>query len=237
MQLEIGWKTETGPKHPENEDFGTFRPELGLFAVADGMSGYKGGQVASQAAIQVIAEFVKTGLSEADPNLSVNLSELAANSLRAANYVIYEHSLKNSDFFGMGTTVTCLIVRENEAAIGHAGDSRCYRVRRGQIAQLTRDHTQARQSDRRQTVLARAIGVEAQVEVDRHRVELELDDVYLLCTDGLSSVLEEAEILRVIEKHRVVPNGMQAAAAELTRLSRLRRSDDDITILLVKMTP
>jgi protein phosphatase len=206
-------RTDTGRVRDHNEDRVLVAPELGLFLVADGMGGHATGQVASATAVASMRNFFEATAGERFAGGAAEDAGLAPSALRLvhavrkANGDIFEISSKHPEHRGMGSTVVALHVEGSSATLAHVGDSRCYRIRGGAIAQLTRDHsllgealqhkpdlTAAELAGLPKNVITRALGIRATVKVDAQRVELEVGDLLLLCSDGLHGMLDDDTI-------------------------------------------
>lgn len=194
---------ETGCVRKNNEDALLVLSRVGLFAVADGMGGHNAGEVASKTAIQGL----KAKSSEL-ADLSVEeIQSWMTEAVSYANNMVYEASFQDAGNEGMGTTLTALVIRENKAVIGHVGDSRVYLWREGNLSLLSEDHSLVNElvrmgqiSEERakdhphKNVLSRALGIEKIAEIDCFQLETQKDDVFILCTDGFSNVIEEEEM-------------------------------------------
>lgn len=225
--------TDTGHKRRRNEDSYVCEPPL--FAVADGMGGHQAGEVASRLAAAALREDVEpAGGTE-------RIEEL----IREANRRIWQHSKEDVTASGMGTTVTAARVEGDSVTIGHVGDSRAYRIREGQIEQLTEDHSLAAELERsgklsaeearmhpQRSVITRALGTDPDVEIDAFSVEGRPGDVYLLCSDGLSSMVDDATILAVVEGRR---SNLETAARELVRAANRSGGEDNITVVCFEL--
>jgi len=207
--------SDVGLQREHNEDSFVVLKEYDLYVVADGM----GGDVASKLATETISEFFKSTANDDvtwpfhfDTNLSEEENRLLT-GIRVANRQIFERSTRSREYHGMGTTVVGAMFspRKNRMYIGHVGDSRCYRVRGGQIQLLTRDHslindyllampdlTEEQRSELPKNVITRALGMQDQVVVDIQHDEPKPNDVYCLCSDGLSGMVPDDEILRIV---------------------------------------
>src|SRR5438105_2511685 len=192
--------TDTGRQRRANED--SLLARAPLFVVADGMGGARAGEVASRMAVEILARGVGDG-SEPDAAL--------ARLVREANSRIYERSHRHADQAGMGTTLTALYVGENKVTIAHVGDSRAYRIRDGELERLTEDHSLVDELVRegrltpeeavehpQRSVITRALGPESAVDVDTETFEGRSGDVYLLCSDGLTTMVGEEELEEVV---------------------------------------
>lgn len=234
MLLEYGTSTRTGLKHEENQDSFIVLPQLGLFAVADGMGGNEGGKAASNTAVETIKQYVALAKDKVlDPKQLVN------ESIQAANYTIYKYSLSQPHFGGMGTTATVLYFVDDFVVLGHVGDSRCYRFRDSRLELLTTDHAQYSGSaaPKCRSQLTRAVGYESTLDIDIHVEELLLHDIFLICSDGLTSKLDVFNLETIITKNlnSFHKDKLEAASREMVCTAKLYGSDDDITATLIKI--
>jgi PPM family protein phosphatase len=225
--------TDTGHKRRRNEDAYVLEPPL--FAVADGMGGHQAGEVASRLAATALRDDVEPEGGE----------ERVEALIRQANSRIWQHSTEDVTASGMGTTVTVALVEGDLVAVGHVGDSRAYRVRDGRIEQLTDDHSLAAELERsgklsaeearshpQRSVITRALGTEPDVEIDTFTVAGKPGDVYLLCSDGLSSMVDDEGILAVLEAKR---GDLEAAARELVQAANRSGGEDNITVVCFEL--
>ncbi|MEW6275778.1 MAG: Stp1/IreP family PP2C-type Ser/Thr phosphatase [Bacillota bacterium] len=232
--------TNAGKVRQTNEDYLSVCPDLGLFAVADGMGGHQAGEIASKLALQVLERFLRSYLSGC-----ADIGVVLAEGVQEANRLVYQMSTNHPGCRGMGTTLSCTVIRDRRLYLAHVGDSRIYLLQKGNIAQLTEDHSvvqemvrngsiteeQARQHPYRH-VLTRALGVEPLVEVDTARLALQPRDMVLLCTDGLSGLLEESELCRVIYSSA----DPDQAVHYLVELALKRGGTDNISVVLVTVS-
>lgn len=230
--------TDRGQKRERNEDAYLLLPELNLYVVADGMGGHVGGQRASQLAAQSIKQLISENINTVK---AADIAQLLADSLRAASRRIHEETFIHPELKGMGTTTTAMLIHEQEVTIAHVGDSRAYLIREGEIQQLSEDHSlvqeqfraglisaeQARHS-RYRNIITRSIGFEDDVDVDMMVLQAQPGDVFLLCTDGLTTLVEDPEILST-----VLQNSPEAAGQKLVDLANARGGNDNITVVLV----
>jgi len=195
---------ETGCVRKNNEDSFLILPEFNLFAVADGMGGHNAGEVASGLAV---AEMKKRAsqLTFIDAD---GIQNWMLDTITEANREVYEASLRTEETEGMGTTLTALVIRGNKAVIGHVGDSRIYLWRDLSLSLLSEDHSMVNELVRlgqlteekarnhpHKNVLTRALGTERTIPVDCFQLEVLPGDVFLLCTDGFSNMIEEEEMV------------------------------------------
>jgi protein phosphatase len=246
-------RTDVGRKRSGNEDSFCLAPELGLFLVADGMGGHAAGEVASRLAADAIRQAVARSLHGPEetwvgppvPGLSREGNWLAS-SIQLANRAIFEAAASRADYEGMGTTLVAVLAHGDRLTLAHVGDSRIYRVRGGAIAQLTRDHSLVQeqvddgiltrdeaQDSQLRHLITRALGIKATVDVDTAEEGAEPGDVLLLCSDGLSDLVEDAEMLAAVRDH---PEP-EAACQALVERANYRGGDDNITVLIIQVQP
>lgn len=227
--------TDTGRRRPQNED--TFVCDPPLFAVADGVGGAQAGEIASRLAAATLEERRPEAQGEGA------LAEL----LREANDRIYRHAVDDPAAAGMGTVVTALLVDEaaGTIAIGHVGDSRAYRLRDGELEQLTPDHslvgelvragrltTEEAEQHPHRSVITRAVGTEPSVEVDTFTRTVAPGDLYLICSDGLTDIVRDEQIAELIA---VADNDPDAAAEALVAAANRAGGIDNITVVLFEI--
>jgi serine/threonine protein phosphatase PrpC len=224
--------TDIGMKRKVNQDAFLIDEEAGLFLVADGMGGHRGGEVASQLAVQVIQEFCLA-------NSKLPPAERLNQAINASCERIFNKSAQNEELQGMGTTILALLVENGEACLGQVGDSRGYLMAAGKLWQITEDHSLLNeelrsgrlganqiQSYQFKNVITRSVGYENKVSVDVYRRVLKPGDIFLLCTDGLSGLVAVEELEVEIRK-----NGIEQGLKNLINLANSRGGDDNITAL------
>ncbi|MGN6254047.1 MAG: Stp1/IreP family PP2C-type Ser/Thr phosphatase [Solirubrobacterales bacterium] len=227
-------RTDTGRQRNANED--SLYTSAPLFVVADGMGGAQAGEVASKAAAESFAGELPKGPPE----------RVLEQTIEGANRTIHELARKDPGLAGMGTTTTAAIVdlEAEEVAIGHVGDSRAYRLRRGKLEQLTRDHslveemrrkgqlTDAQAEDHPQrSIITRALGPEPEVQVDVHTVPAQAGDVFLICSDGLTTMLGDEQIARVLSRATSLPAAVRTLVDEANRAG----GRDNITVVAFRL--
>src|SRR3954463_12170867 len=244
--------SDVGLQREHNEDSYVVLKEYDLYVVADGMGGHRAGDVASKLATETISEFFKSTANDDvtwpfhfDTNLSEEENRLLT-GIRVANRQIFERSTRSREYHGMGTTVVGAMFspRKNRMYIGHVGDSRCYRVREGQIQLLTRDHslindyllampdlTEEQRSELPKNVITRALGMQDQVIVDLQHDEPLSGDVYVLCSDGLSGMVEDHDIERIVNEHPDI----REVCAQLIALANEHGGEDNVTAVVIKI--
>jgi protein phosphatase len=228
------YATDTGRQRSANEDSVFVRAPV--FVIADGMGGAQAGEVASKAA----AESFDRQLPEGSPE------RVLRETIEGANRTIHALARKDPNLAGMGTTTTAAILDEKteEVAIGHVGDSRAYRLRRGKLERLTRDHslveemrrkgqlTEAQASDHPQrSIITRALGPEPEVQVDLQTVPAQAGDVFLICSDGLTTMLDDDHIERLLARATAMPNAVRALVDEANRAG----GRDNISVVAFKL--
>ena len=250
--------TDTGMVRANNEDnlFTLDTTEIavaglsscGIYLVADGMGGHQGGEVASDMAVKIIPDFLKERLKSAEKLLDPD--KLIGQAIQKANQAIYDAALDTPDLFTMGTTVTLGFRLDNRLFIGHVGDSRAYLVRKNRIRQLTEDHSlvarllqervitpeEAKNHPDRNKIY-RCLGVSPRIGIDSYRqvsgkkwLPLEVGDILLFCSDGLSGYVSDEEILNCLLK----ADGAESACQELIRLANLKGGEDNISVIVVR---
>jgi len=226
--------TDTGRRRRHNEDAYVCEPPL--FAVADGMGGAQAGELASNLAAAALRE---------DSAERVGGEERVDELIQEANRRVYERQTQDSSATGMGTTMTVALVEDRHVAIGHVGDSRAYLVRNRRLEQLTEDHSLVAELVRsgklspeeadahpQRSVITRALGTDPDVDVDTFSVETEPGDLFLLCSDGLTSMVDDETILREVERNR---GDLSAAAKALVRAANKGGGDDNITVIFFEI--
>jgi PPM family protein phosphatase len=226
--------TDVGRQRNSNEDALVCSPPL--FAVADGMGGARAGEVASGMAIAVLEEDTDAGAAPVEAHM--------ADLVREANRRIYELSTDDESRRGMGTTLTVARLHEGDVSVAHVGDSRAYRLRDGELEQLTNDHSLVAELERsgqitaeaavhhpQRSIITRALGPEPDVEVDTYTIAGREGDVFLLCSDGLTGMISDDEVASIL---RGSP-GLDEAAGELVRAANQSGGKDNITVVLFRL--
>ena len=242
-------KTDVGLKRTNNEDNYAIVQSAGLYVLADGMGGHASGQVASTMCVSHIAQYICETARQPGfklsfpikPNLSYE-ANLLANAIMYANERVFIQSCKDRSMEGMGTTVTAIYNAPNNLVLAHVGDSRIYRVRKGEIKQMSRDHSllnhlidkgELKPEDApnfaNKNVILRAIGLKDEVEVDVQEVPRETGDIYMMCSDGLSDLVPDNLICQTITKAPTLPD----ACTELIGLALKAGGKDNVTVVCV----
>jgi protein phosphatase len=232
--------TDVGRRRENNQDNLLVAREQGVFAIADGMGGHAAGAVASQIAIKALAD---VAAHDGDRGGAETASETLAQAFQEANRRIVESVLARAEWRGMGTTVVALVTQGDRVIIGHVGDSRAYLLRGGRLQRLTDDHSwvgeqvklglltddEARRHPMR-NIVTRAMGSRMELEVDLAEQTIQPGDVYLLCSDGLNSMITDDEILETLMAHRTEP---EAACRALVERANSNGGEDNITVITV----
>jgi PPM family protein phosphatase len=230
---QVASATDTGRRRRHNED--AFVCEPPLFAVADGMGGAQAGELASNLAAAALHNEGSRGGGEG------RVDEL----IQEANRRVYERQTQDSSASGMGTTMTVALVEDGHVAIGHVGDSRAYLIRERRLEQLTEDHSLVAELVRsgklspeeaeghpQRSVITRALGTDPDVDVDTFSVATKAGDLFLLCSDGLTSMVDDETILREVERNRT---DLRSAAKALVRAANKGGGDDNITVVFFEI--
>jgi protein phosphatase len=227
-------RTDPGRKRRGNEDAFVFRPPL--FAIADGMGGAQAGEIASALAAGALDESGVTGGGER------RVIEL----IQEANRRVHQRASTDAATSGMGTTMTVMLVEDDGSiTVGHVGDSRAYLLRDGRLEQITDDHSlvaelvrrgelspQAAEVHPQRSVITRALGTDPDVDVDAFRIDAVAGDVYLICSDGLSDMVDAGEIERVLAENR---SDLDAAARALVQAANRAGGEDNITAVVFEV--
>jgi len=226
--------TDTGRRRRHNEDAYVCEPPL--FAVADGMGGAQAGELASSLAADALKDSQEPGGSGEE-----RVDEL----IQQANRRVYERQSQDAAASGMGTTMTVALVEDGRVAIGHVGDSRAYLIRSGRLEQLTEDHSLVAELVRsgklspeeaeghpQRSVITRALGTDPDVDVDTFSVETKPGDLFLLCSDGLTSMVDDETILSEVARNR---DDLESAAKALVRAANKGGGEDNVTVVFFEV--
>ncbi|MDD2620123.1 MAG: Stp1/IreP family PP2C-type Ser/Thr phosphatase [Syntrophomonadaceae bacterium] len=232
--------SDLGLHRKKNEDSYLINQALGLFVVCDGMGGHRGGDIASQMAINTIDTISR---EKNNNEAQFQLFDI----IHKANEVIWKRSQDNPEWDGMGTTITAALVENDKLTVANVGDSSLYIIRNKSICKVTKDHTLAEQmvkegllsieemrSSSYNHILTRALGVEENVVIDFFEEQLEADDLILICSDGLSDMLDENEILGIIMEFAAKETELDMIVRTLLRQALNRGGYDNITIVMLQ---
>ena len=250
MELEYYALSDVGKRREKNEDSFLANEQIDLFVVADGMGGHSGGEYASRLAVKTIEDIIET--LENDPNVTLqkdadvrpgDYKSWLSYSIQVASNKVYEKAKKEPSLKGMGTTTVAILFRKSRAFIANVGDSRGYRVRKNKIAQITKDHSLVEEQldagmlsrdevkeHKFKNIITRSVGFQDDVEVDVYSRQVEEGDVFLLCSDGLSNLVDEKDMQEVVSA-----NSLKEACHHLIDIANERGGDDNITVILVRV--
>jgi serine/threonine protein phosphatase PrpC len=229
-------RTDVGVQRTQNEDAMYYDDFLGVYLVCDGMGGHASGQVASDIAIRTIVHTMKTGEPAPGPGQDPMVA-----AMKAANGAVFGRAQMDPSCHGMGTTAVGLRHEDGVVHVCHCGDSRAYLLRHGQFHQLTRDHSLRNLYEDRpdligklgpatSNVIIRAVGLDAAVEIEHRTVAIEHGDIYLLCCDGLSDLVDDWMIREIMTSGE----SLEAIADNLIRAANNNGGSDNITVVLVQ---
>jgi len=252
MDVKAYGLTDVGRQRQHNEDTFLVADEAQLFLVADGMGGHAAGEIASRIAVDSISEFIVhtkeddgTWPHAYDEHYTRTTNRLMA-ALRMANTKVLEAMRKDAKLRGMGTTVVACMADDGKISVAHVGDSRAYMIRNGKISRITNDHswvyeqvqagmlTEAEaEKHPLRNVITRALGGALAVNPDASEIESRPGDIYLLCSDGLTGMVPEDEILKLVTENA---GDLEKACKELIDTANARGGLDNVTAILVKTT-
>jgi serine/threonine protein phosphatase PrpC len=243
-------QTDTGRVREHNEDTIATDADAGLLVLADGMGGYNAGEVASGIAVKTITNLVREGLAREDlgsVDRGTGLSRpsiVLRDAITRANKIIYQTARSQAECEGMGTTVVAALFYDNRISIAHVGDSRLYRQRGSQIAQVTMDHSllqelvdrgfyspEEAQRAANKNYVTRALGVEPQVEVEVQEHPVDKGDIFILCSDGLSDMVEDEDIRLTISTFGA---NLDTVAKQLIQLANENGGRDNVSVVLAQ---
>ena len=242
-------RTDVGRRREFNEDSFAIDLDAGMLALADGMGGHAAGEVASRIATDTVAEFVRgtAGAKEIawpfgfDDRASRSLNRLRS-ALRLSNERIFRTIEDHPEMKGMGTTLAIVLAEDGVLCVAHIGDSRVYFLRRDVLSQLTSDHSWVVEQVRLgnlspqeaarhpfRNVITRALGSREEVEADYKELQLEVGDIVLLCSDGLTTMLQDSQIKEILDRNK---KDLRAAAGELIEQANEAGGEDNITVIV-----
>jgi PPM family protein phosphatase len=251
IPLDVAGLSHPGMVRSHNEDTIFVDGEAGIAVLADGMGGYSAGEVASGIAVNVVSNGMMPELRSGRELSKVDIQSglthgalLLQQQIAAANKGIYEAAQSRPECAGMGTTIVAAVFCGNRVSIGHIGDSRCYRLRADKFEQLTHDHSLLQEQidaglitaeqasfSANKNLVTRAVGVEDTVLLETHVHEVMPGDTYLLCSDGLSDMLDDESISQLLQRHESLP----AAGAALIDAANDAGGKDNIAVILARV--
>lgn len=250
MRIDVAGATHVGMKRNHNEDSLLLLPEEHVFSVADGMGGHSFGEIASRIAVEELAEFFRLTSKDTEATWPFKMDKRKnydenrlSTAIKLANMRIFERAAAEERYGGMGTTIVGVHFAQGAAYVGHVGDSRVYLFRNGELIQETEDHSllndylkQKRLSPEEieafphKNVIVRALGMRDTVVVDTQRVDPLDGDIFLLCSDGLSSMVSDENIRDTLRRH----TDLDAAVNELIDLANRAGGTDNVTCVLTR---
>src|SRR3989338_8673966 len=248
--IEIVSQTNPGMVRSHNEDSVAQDAACGLVVLADGMGGYNAGEVASGIAVSVVMTEICQHLQNASPvdRDDATGDELGAlllrDNIRKANASIFQAAQSQPQYAGMGTTIVSGLFYDNRVAVGHVGDSRMYRLRGETLETVTRDHSLLQEQidggmisiedarlSRNKNLVTRAVGIDAEVEPEIHVHDVQVGDIYLLCSDGLNDMVEDEDIQSTLY---AMQSNLTLAAEQLIQMANDNGGLDNVSVRLVK---
>ncbi|MDO9072096.1 MAG: Stp1/IreP family PP2C-type Ser/Thr phosphatase [Rubrivivax sp.] len=244
MTIELHAAVDPGRARSNNEDSVATDPGVTLAVLADGMGGYNAGEVASNMATSFIQTELGRWLREASRQASdAEVRRAMDICVDNANRAIFNAANTNPQYAGMGTTLVVAVFREERLLLGHVGDSRCYRLRAGKLQQVTRDHSLLQEQidaglitpeqaafSANKNLVTRAVGVEDSVMLETHHHDVEPGDVFLMCSDGLSDMLDDAAIAQVLQAH----DSLETTGRALIDAANDAGGKDNISVILAR---
>jgi PPM family protein phosphatase len=250
LEIRIGACSDTGCVRTNNEDSYRVVPNLNLFLLSDGMGGLQFGEVASRLAVEAVAEHVREAQKNpATPLIGARLEGVSetgnrlASAIRYANHAVHITALRAENPTPMGATIVAVQLTDGRMSVAHVGDSRVYRLRNGNFEQLTHDHsfvaeqvragrmtTEQANASNLQNVLIRALGIDPTVQVDVSEEAVTDNDTILLCSDGLTRELSDAQIANVLRDRK----DAESAAQGLIDLAKQAGGADNITVIVAR---
>ncbi len=250
FQVEVASATDAGAIRKHNEDSIASDEELGLLVLADGMGGYKAGDVASSIATGLVIDYLRRSLSEIEPtpirSAGLSLESLAVKAtVEKINLAIYKTAKTENKYTGMGTTIVLVLFHQGLATIAHVGDSRLYRLREGRLELMTHDHSLLQQQvemglitsedakvSHNRNLVSRALGVEAEINVEISEHEVHPHDIYLLCSDGLNDMVDDTDIELAVNELRA---NLPLTTQQLVQMAIDNGGHDNVSVLVAKV--
>lgn len=243
-KLDIYGLTDEGLVRDHNEDYISWYPETGLVILADGMGGHNAGEVASEIAVNSVSDALEDILSpDVKDACDMDFKEVVNEAVVFANDEINLHAKTHPECKGMGTTIVMTLFHNNSVILASVGDSRIYRFRKGELKQVTTDHSLVQEmvdngymseeealNSTNRNLITRALGIAEDVKVDVEEHKTEKDDIYLLCSDGLSDMVTDEKIFSTLVKSR---HDLKRAADDLVELAKDNGGHDNVSVILV----
>lgn len=251
-QLQVASATHSGVIRTCNEDSIASDDDLGLMVLADGMGGYKAGDVASSIATGLVMDYLRAQLEQMGPSAGrfSGMSPEAwaiQSTLEKTNLAIYNTAKSDNKFASMGTTIVVLLFHQSLATIAHVGDSRVYRLRDGRLSLLTHDHSLLQQQvemgvisneharvSHNRNLVSRALGVDTEIRIEINEHHVQPDDIFLLCSDGLNDMVDDADIELAMRELR---SNLPLTVNQLVQMANDNGGHDNVSVILAKVQP
>jgi protein phosphatase len=241
MDLRVWGQTDVGLKRKENQDSILVDTDIQLFIVADGMGGHRGGEVASAMAVEMLQKHLSENIVEGLSSREVR--QVFSDGYNLANRKIYHRSsIEQPELKGMGTTMVAILIYEDKIFIANVGDSRAYLIKEPYMWQVTEDHSYVNEQIRAgmveneselfmaRNVITRSVGYEADINIDILERDLQVGEVYLLCSDGLSGLVNDKEILKIIQQNKI-----ESVVSQCIEAAKMAGGDDNVSVLLIEI--
>lgn len=245
MKITSAGATNIGRKRKVNQDSFLMEPGSRLFVVADGMGGHAGGETASRLTVETVVQSV---LNDKNSTLNMEPSDLIMGAIHRANTAVYSTAEKNKALSGMGTTVVSMYFSGGKLFVGHVGDSRVYMARKNQLWQVTKDHSLVNEKlkagiitrdqlkkDKSRNVITRSVGFESSVLVDVYSKEVNPGELYLACSDGLSGMVDDAEMIRIIDELAWETDDLTPLVNMMIDKANQHGGDDNVTCVVARV--
>jgi protein phosphatase len=240
MNVKVWCQTDVGLKRANNEDCFLMDPDLGLYIVADGMGGHSGGEVASHLAVKTIREII---IESYEKDAGIKPQDLLLRAYASASQVIFEKSLSEVDLKGMGTTLVVALIRDNKIYIANVGDSRAYLITPDGMWQMTEDHSLVNEQIKAgiikddakakyaKNIITRSVGFERNTVCDVLEKTLDFEDSYLICSDGLTGMIEDKEIYAIAQE-----TAPEKVVQELIVEAKNKGGLDNVTVMYITVS-
>lgn len=245
MKIVSAGLTDIGRKRKVNQDSFLMEPESRLFVVADGMGGHAGGETASRLTVETVVQSV---LTDTVNHSAMPSDQLLLGAIHRANTAVHTTAKNSKELHGMGTTVVSMFFSNSKLYIGHVGDSRIYMFRRGKVWQITKDHSLVNEKlraglitrdqmkkDKSRNVITRSVGFESSVLVDVYQKETNSGELYLACSDGLSGMIDDSEMLRTVDELAWSSDDLNPLVKRLIERANANGGDDNVTVVVARV--
>lgn len=245
MKIVSAGNTNIGRKRKVNQDSFLMEPKHKLFVVADGMGGHAGGETASKLTVETVIQSI---LGDKASKLGSAAEDMVMGAVHRANTAVYSTAEKDKALTGMGTTVVTMYFANDKLYVGHVGDSRVYMAKKNLIWQITKDHSLVNEKlkagvitreqmkrDKSRNVITRSVGFESSVLVDVYQKEVSPGELYFACSDGLSGMMEDGEMLQIIDELGWGTDDLNPLVNKLIEKANEHGGDDNVTVVAVRV--